>query len=129
MTKTVETKTYADGVTATGTAPLPDASPEADRTTFDSTDDKRVENSPAPAGNNNATGVCSNAFRATYRTLTDNEKTLIQNIKAQAEVMAKLFHDAGNTSYESERFASRNLSMAFTHLEDAVMRAVKHVTA
>lgn len=45
-----------------------------------------------------------------------------------AELIATL-HEIGGTSPASDRFASRDLSLANTHVEDAVMRAVRHITA
>ncbi len=42
--------------------------------------------------------------------------------------IAKL-HEIGGTDTNGDRFASRELSLANTHVEDAVMRAVRHITA
>ena len=71
----------------------------------------------------------NNAVRHKYRTLTDAEKAQMQAIKdLGAEFIAKL-HEIGGTDPEGDRFASRDLSLANTHAEDAVMRAVRHITA
>lgn len=69
----------------------------------------------------------NNAVRHKYRTLTDAEKAQMQAIKdLGAEFIAKLHEIAGNdTSFA----ASRDLTLAEIHAEDAVMRAVRHITA
>ncbi|MBL3567778.1 hypothetical protein JMM59_22645 [Rhodovulum sulfidophilum] len=45
-----------------------------------------------------------------------------------AVFIAKL-HEIGGTDPEGDRFGSRDLSLANTHAEDAVMRACRHITA
>ena len=71
----------------------------------------------------------NNAVRHTYRVLSDAEKARMQSIKdLGAEFIAKL-HEIGGTDPAGDRFASRDLSLANTHAEDAVMRAVRHITA
>lgn len=45
-----------------------------------------------------------------------------------AELIARL-HAIGGTDPAGDRHASRDLSLAQTHIEDAVMRAVRHITA
>jgi len=72
--------------------------------TVDSTSDERIAN---------------NVMRHEYRVLTDDEKLAMQAIKD----IGKGFYDActgiGN---------SRELSLAKTKIEEAVMWAVKHIT-
>ena len=62
----------------------------------------------------------NNTMRHAYRVLTDEEKTAMSEIKD----MGLAFHDRigalGN---------SRELSVAKTKIEEAVMWAVKHITA
>lgn len=72
--------------------------------TFDSTSDRRTEN---------------NTMRQEYRTLTDNEKEQVRATKTAGDNMLKLFDQIG---------ASREMSLARTKLEEAVMWAVKHIT-
>lgn len=73
--------------------------------TVDSTSDQRTVN---------------NTMRHAYRVLTDDEKAAMQEIKD----MGLAFHDRiaalGN---------SREIALAKTKVEEAVMWAVKHVTA
>lgn len=72
--------------------------------TIDSTDDARTGNSPV---------------RHQYRLLSEQEKLLVAAIK-----------DAGQDFLDTlPREQSRELSIARTKLEEAVMWAVKHVTA
>lgn len=59
-------------------------------------------------------------FRTSYRALTREEITLIQNVKAKAEELAQL--------YESIRMG-RYRSLALTELEASVMWAVKEISA
>lgn len=70
-----------------------------------STDDERAENSP---------------MRHSYRILSDEEKELMAAIKDKGEELLSLIQSCGN---------SRELSIARTKTEEAVMWAVKHVTS
>jgi len=80
----------------------------------DSTGDKRTAN---------------NAVRHNYRILSDAEKAQMQEIKDMGAAFIAKLHEIGGTAPEGDRFASRDLSLANTHAEDAVMRAVRHITA
>lgn len=62
----------------------------------------------------------NNTMRHAYRVLTDEEKAAMQWIK-----------DTGLTihSYLDQLGSSRELSIAKTKIEEAVMWAVKHITA
>ena len=62
----------------------------------------------------------NNAVRHTYRVLSDDEKAQMQNIKD----LGAAFLDACNGLGRS-----RELSIAITNAEQAVMWAVKHITA
>ncbi|MBU2533072.1 MAG: hypothetical protein KKB37_10050 [Alphaproteobacteria bacterium] len=61
----------------------------------------------------------SNRFRPEHRQLTETEKDLVSDIKDKAEELAQLCDKVGG----------RYGSLANTHLETAVMFAVKGVTA
>lgn len=76
---------------------------------FKSTDDKRTENSGA---------------RSKYRTLTDLEKAHIDDIKQAGEHLIDRFCALRHEKPE----AGREFSLAITHAEDAVMRAVRGIT-
>lgn len=69
----------------------------------------------------------NNVMRHQYRVLTDAEKEWMQRIKDDGLKFWELLHDCGNTEYGSQ-FASRELSLAATKIEEAVMWAVKHLT-
>ncbi|SLN36860.1 hypothetical protein AQS8620_01324 [Aquimixticola soesokkakensis] len=81
--------------------------------TVDSTSDARTAN---------------NAVRHTYRVLSDTEKAQMQRVKDIGAAFIAELHAIGGTGLETDRFASRDLSLANTHAEDAVMRAVRHIT-
>ena len=74
-------------------------------TSVDSTSDERVVN---------------NVMRHQYRVLSDAEKSQMQTVKD----MGLSFHE-----YVAGLGASRELSLAKTKIEEAVMWAVKHLTA
>jgi hypothetical protein len=86
--------------------------------TFPSTSDGRTAN---------------NAMRHQYRILSEEEKSQIEEIKDLGAAFTQLLHRVGRTippasPDEEHRFGSGNLTLAFRHVEDAVYRAVKHVT-
>jgi len=70
-----------------------------------STDDERVVN---------------NVMRHEYRVLTDKEKETMQMVKDQGLDLWTMFDDIGQ---------SRELSLAKTKVEEAVMWAIKHLTS
>ena len=72
--------------------------------TFDSTSDRRVEN---------------NVMRHEYRALSETEKETMREIKD----LGLKFHDCVESMGQS-----RELSLAKTKIEEAVMWAVKHIT-
>lgn len=81
---------------------------------IDSTSDERTTN---------------NSVRHQYRTLSDAEKAQMQNIK---DIGAKFIRECeaiGGGCVNHEAQAHRDLSLAVQHAEDAVMRAVRHITA
>jgi hypothetical protein len=63
--------------------------------------------------------TANNAVRHTYRVLSDEEKALMVAMKDAGAAFLTLCDSAG---------ASRELSLAKTKIEEAVMWAVKHVT-
>lgn len=71
----------------------------------------------------------NNAVRHQYRVLSDVEKAQMQELKDLGAAFIALLHGIGDTDPSGDRFASRDLSLANTHMEDAVMRAVRHVTS
>ena len=69
----------------------------------------------------------NNVMRHNYRVLTEAEKELMQRVKDDGLKFWELLHDIGDTEY-GERFGSRELSIAATKIEEAVMWTVKHLT-
>lgn len=63
--------------------------------------------------------IVNNVMRHQYRVLSDDEKALMQQIKDEGLALYNLFENAGN---------SRELSIAKTKVEEAVMWGVKHIT-
>ncbi|WP_406870475.1 hypothetical protein ABEB22_12695 [Thioclava sp. 'Guangxiensis'] len=82
--------------------------------TVDSTSDDRTVN---------------NVVGHTYRKLSDIEKAQMKRLKDMGADFIAMLHQVGGTEIGGDRFASRDLSLANTHVEDAVMRAVRHITA
>ena len=72
---------------------------------MNSTDDSRIDN---------------NVMRHEYRTLSGKEKEQMQQIKDEGLLLWNMLDDIGQ---------SRELSLAKTKVEEAVMWAVKHITA
>lgn len=73
--------------------------------------------------------TANNAVRHTYRALTDAEKAQMVEVKDMGEALIAKLHAIGGTDPAGDRFASRDLALANTHVEDAIMRAVRHITA
>lgn len=97
---------------------MPDLDPASVGNLIDSTSDARAAN---------------NTLRHQYRVLSEAEKKAMLAIKDKGAEMLALFHKAGGTQSgqdrnSNERMGSRELSIAQTKLEEAVMWAVKHIT-
>lgn len=70
----------------------------------------------------------NNSTRQKYRVLTDSEKMNVDLVKGLGQQFIDLLHTIGGTEHGGERFGGRDLALANTHIEDAVMRAVRHIT-
>lgn len=81
--------------------------------TMESTSDQRVVN---------------NIMRHEYRVLTNDEKMQMQAVKDAGLAFVVLLHSIGETAPAHDRQASRELSLAQTAIEEAVMWATKHIT-
>lgn len=73
--------------------------------------------------------TANNAVRHQYRTLSDEEKAGMQEVKDMGAAFIAKLHALGGTDPTGDRMGSRDLALAMTHMEDAVMRAVRHITA
>lgn len=71
----------------------------------------------------------NNVMRHEYRVLTDDEKRQMQAIKDHGLAFVELLHSVGGTPADSGGQASRELAIAQTKIEEAVMWAIKHVTS
>ncbi len=92
----------------------PDNMPvNSQRDAVDSTSDDRVVN---------------NVMRHAYRVLDDAEKAQMQAVKDAGLDFVTLLHSIGDTDPSGERQGSRELSLAQTKIEEAVMWAVKGST-
>lgn len=72
--------------------------------------------------------TANNAVRHQYRVLGDSEKRSMQEVKDLGAAFIARLHEIGGTDPSGDRMASRDLSLAQTHIEDATMRAVRHIT-
>lgn len=77
--------------------------------------------------------TANNAMRHQYRVLSEEEKNQMMEIKDLGAAFTEALHRIGGTTSPNDpkqdhRFASANLTIAFRHMEDAVYRAVKHIT-
>lgn len=72
--------------------------------------------------------VVNNVMRHNYRVLSDAEKDAMKSVKDLGLDAVNLLHQIGGTDPAGERLASRELSLAQTKIEEAVMWAVKHIT-
>lgn len=72
--------------------------------------------------------VVNNTLRHNYRILSDAEKAHMSALKTKGQEFLNLIDEVGGTEPD-QRKASRELSIAKTKIEEAVMWAVKHVTA
>ena len=73
--------------------------------------------------------VVNNVMRHNYRVLSEEEKEFMQRLKDDGLSFVTLLHEVGRTNPTEDRQASRELSLAQTKIEEAVMWAVKNVTA
>lgn len=88
---------------------------------FKSTDDRRTSN---------------NIMRHNYRALSEGEKLRMAQVKDLGVSFVELLHVIGGTidaynissNKAQVRLVSRELSLAQTKMEEAVMWAVKHIT-
>lgn len=81
--------------------------------TVDSTSDARVVN---------------NVMRHEYRVLSDKERNQMKELKDAGLEFVAMLHVIGGTAIEGDRHGSRELALAQTKIEEAVMWAVKHIT-
>lgn len=82
--------------------------------TVDSAGDDRVKN---------------NVMRHEYRVLSDEEKAQMKKLKDKGLEFSNLLCQIGKIPTNGDyRFSSRELSLAQTKIEEAVMWAVKHLT-
>lgn len=91
---------------------MPEVTPEKPES-VDSTSDERTTN---------------NSMRHQYRVLSADEKALMARVKDVGAWLVSELHKMGGTDPSGDKFASRDLSLANTHIEDAVMRVVRHIT-
>lgn len=70
----------------------------------------------------------NNAMRHQYRVLTEEQKLQMVRVKDLGLAFANQLHAIGDTDPAGDRLASRELSLALTKIEEAVMWAVKHIT-
>lgn len=91
-------------------------------------DDQTPEDFPSQSDERTS----NNLMRHQYRPLTDEEKANMVAVKDAGLAFVELLHKCGNTQPmldgRTAGQSSRELSVAQTKIEEAVMWAVKHVT-
>ena len=70
----------------------------------------------------------NNLMRHKYRVLSDREKQQMQDLKDAGLILVQRLHSIGGTDLGGGLQASRELSLAQTKIEEAVMWGVKHIT-
>jgi hypothetical protein len=70
----------------------------------------------------------NNVMRHSSRLLTDIEKGRVLAVKDAGLAFVELLHGVGESNPAGDRQSSRELSIAQTKIEEAVMWAVKHIT-
>lgn len=72
--------------------------------------------------------VVNNIMRHEYRVLSEKEKEFMLELKDRGAGFINSLHSMGGTDPSGDRQGSRELSLAQTKMEEAVMWAVKHLT-
>ena len=94
-------------------------------------DDQTPEDFPS-TDNERAGQLVNNTMRHRYRPLTDTEKENMTKVKDAGLAFVRLLHDIGGTPEMVMELpggqGSRELSLAQTKMEEAVMWAVKDIT-
>lgn len=70
----------------------------------------------------------NNTMRHQYRKLSDAEKAQMDALKDMGLAFVMKLHEIGNSDPKGSRQSSRELSIAQTKIEEAVMWGVKHIT-
>lgn len=70
----------------------------------------------------------SDIFRKDYRMLTDLEKSFMSTIKTKANELYAAFEEAGKPGSREQGMGAREMALAKTKLEEAVMWAIKSIT-
>lgn len=73
-------------------------------------------------------GPAGDVTRADYRLLTEAEAASMRRIKSMGNEFIKALHEIGGSPPEIGRQNTRELQIAQTKVEEAVMWAVKHIT-
>jgi hypothetical protein len=83
---------------------------------------------PASVDSNSDARTVNNTMRHKYRVLSDTEKVQMVGVKDRGLSFLEYLHSIGGTDANGDRFGSRELSLAATKMEEAVMWATKHIT-
>lgn len=79
-----------------------------------------MSNQPETVSSTSDARTANNVMRHEYRVLTDEEKAVMKRLKDDGLMFHTFISALGN---------SREISIAKTKIEEAVMWAVKHITA
>lgn len=98
---------------------------------MDTTNNAGPTTGPATVDSASDARTTNNVMRHEYRVLSDLEKLLMKDIKDQGLQFLDLIDSAGrntNATTDPRNNSSRELALAKTKIEEAVMWAVKHIT-
>lgn len=83
---------------------------------------------PASVSSTSDARTINNVMRHEYKVLNEEEKLAMKTVKDMGLEFYKTIHDLGKTDPTGKTFATRELSLAASRIEEAVMWAVKHIT-
>ena len=93
--------------------------------------DSNAGGTPGTVNSASDARVSNNVMRHEYRILSEKEKAQMKEIKDAGIDFVHMLEDIGGSPADAgapPRMASRELSLAQTKIEEAVMWAVKHIT-
>ena len=83
---------------------------------------------PSSVDSTSDSRTVNNLMRHQYRVLSEVEKQQMQELKDAGLAFAQLLHIIGGSEPTGEKQNSRELALAQTKVEEAVMWGVKHIT-
>lgn len=66
---------------------------------------------------------------AVLRAQQETKQAQIEKVQAIGGALLALIHEIGGTDPNQDSLGSRHLALAFTHAEDAINRAIRHIAS